>query len=271
MSDPTAQEQGARISVQGGPVHGAPPLEAQGLHKHFVGGDGSELRILQGVDLRVDAGEVVAVIGASGVGKSTLLHILGALDRPTEGSILVGGTSLSEMEPETLAAVRNKNIGFVFQFHHLLRDFTAEENVALPCRIAGLSNAEARERARAILESVGLSHRLDHLPTQLSGGEQQRVAVARALANEPLVVLADEPSGNLDAATSRELHELLFQLREEEGTSMVLVTHNLDLARQSDRILELRNGVLSNGTSEVLAEENDQVVTTEAARETRGR
>jgi lipoprotein-releasing system ATP-binding protein len=229
---------------------GEPPLEARNLHKHFVGGDGSELRILRGVELRVEAGEVVAIVGASGVGKSTLLHLLGALDQPSEGSILVGGTGLADMDPETLAAVRNRDIGFVFQFHHLLRDFTAEENVAFPCRIAGLSPADAKERARSVLDSVGLSQRLDHLPTQLSGGEQQRVAVARALANEPLVVLADEPSGNLDAATSRELHELLFRLREEQGTSMVLVTHNLDLARQSDRILELRNGVLSNGTSE---------------------
>jgi len=221
-----------------------PPLEAHGLRKHFLSGDGSELRILQGVELRVDAGEVVAIIGASGVGKSTLLHLLGALDRPTEGAVLVGGRDLSEMDPESRAAVRNQSIGFVFQFHHLLRDFSALENVALPRRIGGAPEPEARDRARALLDSVGLSHRVEHLPTQLSGGEQQRVAVARALANDPLVLLADEPSGNLDASSSKDLHELLFRLREEKGTSMVLVTHNLDLARQSDRILELRDGIL---------------------------
>jgi len=162
---------------------------------------------------------------------------------------MVGGKALSEMDDENRAAVRNRHIGFVFQFHHLLRDFSALENVAFPCRIAGSTPAEAEERAGALLDSVGLADRLDHLPTQLSGGEQQRVAVARALANDPLVLLADEPSGNLDASTSRGLHDLLFRLREEKGTSMVLVTHNLDLARQSDRILELRNGILHNDQS----------------------
>ena len=223
---------------------GVLPLEAVGLKKHFVSGDGSELRILQGVDLQVMPGEVVAIIGASGVGKSTLLHLLGALDQPTSGVVRVGGNPLSDMDDRNRALVRHRNLGFVFQFHHLLRDFTAEENVSFPCRIAGSTNRDARKQARSLLESVGLAHRLDHLPTQLSGGEQQRVAVARALANDPLVLLADEPSGNLDASTSRDLHELLFRLREEKGTSMVLVTHNLVLAKQSDRILELRNGVL---------------------------
>jgi lipoprotein-releasing system ATP-binding protein len=228
------------------PLGGILPLEARGLQKHFTSGDGSELRILQGVELRVKPGEVVAIVGASGVGKSTLLHLLGALDRPTEGTVLVGGKPLSGMDDENRAAIRNRHIGFVFQFHHLLRDFTALENVAFPRKIAGHSATEAEEEAQALLESVGLADRLDHLTTQLSGGEQQRVAVARALANDPLVLLADEPSGNLDASTSRDLHELLFRLREEKGTSMVLVTHNLDLAGQSDRILELRNGVLHN-------------------------
>jgi lipoprotein-releasing system ATP-binding protein len=221
------------------------PLEARGLRKHFLSGDGSELKILQGVDLRVGHGEVVAIVGASGVGKSTLLHLLGALDRPTDGEVLVGGQPLSSMDEEDRAGIRNRHIGFVFQFHHLLRDFTALENVAFPCRVRGMGEEEARNRARDILGSVGLAHRLDHLPTQLSGGEQQRVAVARALANDPLVLLADEPSGNLDAATSQELHELLFNLRAERGTSMVLVTHNLELAKQSDRILQLQGGVLS--------------------------
>jgi lipoprotein-releasing system ATP-binding protein len=222
------------------------PLEARGLRKHFVSGDGSELRILRGVDLQVAPGEVVAVIGASGVGKSTLLHLLGALDRPTDGDVLVGGQSLTSMDPVTLAAVRNRHVGFVFQFHHLLRDFTARENVAMPCRIAGATEEEALIRATTLLEDVGLSARQDHLPTQLSGGEQQRVAVARALANEPLVLLADEPSGNLDGPTSRDLHDLLFGLREAAGTSMVLVTHNLELAGRSDRILELKEGILNS-------------------------
>ncbi len=236
----------ADLRFSGGSPQASLPLEARGLRKHFLSGDGSELRILRGVELRMEPGEVVAIIGASGVGKSTLLHLLGALDRPTDGEVLVGGKSLSQMDQESLAAIRNQHIGFVFQFHHLLRDFSALENVAFPRRIGGASEGDAKDRARALLDSVGLSHRLDHLPTQLSGGEQQRVAVARALANDPLVILADEPSGNLDASTSQELHELLFRLREEEGTSMVLVTHNLDLARQSDRVLELRNGVLHN-------------------------
>ncbi len=224
-----------------------PPLEAQALKKSFIAGDGSELRILKGVDLTVSAGEVVAIVGASGVGKSTLLHLLGALDRPTDGKVVVGGEALSEMDQDARARIRNRFVGFVFQFHHLLRDFSALENVAFPCRISGSSRDESMDRARELLDSVGLSHRLDHMPTQLSGGEQQRVAVARALANDPLILLADEPSGNLDAYTSRDLHELLFRLREEQGTSMVLVTHNLDLARKSDRILELKDGFLHNG------------------------
>ena len=222
-----------------------PPLEARWLKKYFVGGDGSELRILRGVEFRVDPGEVVAVIGASGVGKSTLLQLLGGLDLPTEGEVLVGGQPISGLDPEGLAEVRNRHVGFVFQFHHLLRDFTALENVAMPQRIAGASPKAAADRAMELLDAVGLTARKDHPPTQLSGGEQQRVAVARALANDPLVLLADEPSGNLDGPTSQELHDLLFRLREEKGTSMVLVTHNLELAGRSDRILKLSEGVLN--------------------------
>ncbi|MFC1660603.1 ABC transporter ATP-binding protein [Gemmatimonadota bacterium] len=220
------------------------PLEARGLRKHFLSGDGSELRILRGVELEVQKGEVVAIIGASGVGKSTLLHLLGALDHPTAGEVRVGGEAISEMDEETLAGIRNRHIGFVFQFHHLLREFSALENVAMPCRISGVPEKEAQTRATKLLDAVGLSHRLEHLPKQLSGGEQQRVAVARALANEPLVLLADEPSGNLDGPTSQDLHDLLFLLREEQRTSMVLVTHNLELAQRADRILLLREGTL---------------------------
>ena len=192
----------------------------------------------------MEPGEVLAIIGASGVGKSTLLHLLGALDKPSGGEILMGGQPLSAMEAPDLAMIRNRNVGFVFQFHHLLREFSALENVAMPRRIGGDPEAEAIRRAHELLDAVGLQERKDHLPAQLSGGEQQRVAVARALANGPLVLLADEPSGNLDGPTSQELHDLLFRMREEEGTAMVLVTHNLELAARSDRVLQLREGVL---------------------------
>jgi len=227
-----------------GQDRGVPALEARSLKKSYMAGDGSELRILRGVELRVERGEVVAVIGASGVGKSTLLHLLGALDRSTEGEILLGGMPLSEMDALRRAEIRNRYVGFVFQFHHLLREFSALENVALPRRIAGRTEEDALRRANMLLEAVGLGERKEHLPTQLSGGEQQRVAVARALSNDPLVLLADEPSGNLDGPTSRDLHDLLFQLRKEEGTSMVLVTHNLELAQRCDRVLLLEEGTL---------------------------
>ena len=226
-------------------------VEARGLRKSYTAGDGSELRILQGVELRVDPGEVVAIIGASGVGKSTLLHILGALDHATDGEVLLGGKTLSGMEATGLAELRNRHVGFVFQFHHLLREFSALENVAMPQRIAGHSREDAMGRAHELLEAVGLAERKEHFPTQLSGGEQQRVAVARALAGNPLVLLADEPSGNLDGPTSRDLHDLLFRLREEVGTSMVLVTHNLELASRSDRVLRLKEGTLHPWDGEV--------------------
>jgi lipoprotein-releasing system ATP-binding protein len=223
------------------------PLEARSLVRTFVGGNGSELRVLQGVDLRVQVGEAVSVTGASGAGKSTLLHLLGALDRPTSGEVFVDGRPLSGLDDESICGIRNHHIGFVFQFHHLLREFTALENVSMPRLIAGHSRSEAEDGARHLLESVGLGERLHHKPWQLSGGEQQRVAVARALANDPVVLLADEPSGNLDYRTSEQLHDLLFHLRDNHDLAMVLVTHNRSLAVRADRVLRLENGILAEG------------------------
>jgi lipoprotein-releasing system ATP-binding protein len=220
------------------------PLEAIDIEKIYKGGDGSELRILRGVTVRVRAGEAVAIVGASGTGKSTLLQILGALDRPSSGEILVTGRPLTGHSDDEIAEIRNRGIGFVFQFHHLLREFTAEENVMVPCMINGKAEADARKRAREVLGWVGLDHRLDHRPRQLSGGEQQRVAVARALANEPAVLLADEPSGNLDESTSTDLHDLLFRLQADQGLSMVIVTHDRGLAHRCDRTLTLSDGLL---------------------------
>jgi lipoprotein-releasing system ATP-binding protein len=220
------------------------PLEARDVHKVYTGVGAQELHILAGVDLRVQPGEAVAIIGASGAGKSTFLHLLGALDRPTRGEVLVGGVPVSGLADVELAAVRNRHVGFVFQFHHLLREFTALENVMMPRLIGGERPAQARERAEGLLAAVGLAKRAGHKPYELSGGEQQRVAVARALANEPLVLLADEPSGNLDHHTSEQLHDVLFQVRDERNLSMVLVTHNLELARRADRILRLEDGLL---------------------------
>jgi len=223
------------------------PLEAVDLRKSFTYGEGNELHVLEGVNLRVRPGEAVAVIGSSGSGKSTLLHILGALDRPTSGEVRVGGQRVSDLDDEALARARNRHIGFVFQFHHLLREFNAVENVMMPLLIAGAPRERARARARELLDAVGLAGRLDHRPWQLSGGEQQRVAVARALSNEPTVLLADEPSGNLDHATSQRLHELIFSIRRDWDLAMVLVTHNRDLAGMADRILMLEDGVLKPG------------------------
>jgi lipoprotein-releasing system ATP-binding protein len=220
------------------------PVEARLVKKVFTGGDGRELTILDGVDFVLREGEAVAVTGASGAGKSTLLHLLGALDRPTEGQILIDGRSVAGLADEDLADVRNRRIGFVFQFHHLLREFTALENVMMPALIAHIPFAEAEARARRLLGDVGLAERVTHKPRQLSGGEQQRVAVARALVNDPVVLLADEPSGNLDTETSAHLHDLLFDLRERRSLSLVVVTHNTDLAGRADRQLVMSAGRL---------------------------
>ena len=219
-------------------------LEGRHLRKVYYQEDGSELRILEGVEISVLAGEAVAIVGASGAGKSTLLHLLGGLDRPNAGEVLLGGRNLATLSERELAVVRNERIGFVFQFHHLLRDFTALENVMMPLLIRGDSRSTALARAREVLNDVGLGQRLTHKSSQLSGGEQQRVAVARALANQPLVVIADEPSGNLDTHTGEQLHELFFRLRNEHGVAMVIATHNRDLAERADRVLHMKEGQL---------------------------
>ncbi|CAA9297320.1 MAG: Lipoprotein-releasing system ATP-binding protein LolD, partial [uncultured Gemmatimonadetes bacterium] len=221
-----------------------PAISARGVRKSYVGGDGTPIHVLDGVDLDVRPGEMVSVIGASGSGKSTLLHVLGALDRPDEGAVSVGGVPVAGLNEQGMAELRAKRVGFVFQFHHLLREFSALENVMMPQLIAGTGEGRARERARELLDLVGLAGRLEHKPSQLSGGEQQRVAVARALANRPLVLLADEPSGNLDPSTSDRLHEHLFRVCREEGAAMVLVTHDLALAARADRVLRLLGGQL---------------------------
>jgi lipoprotein-releasing system ATP-binding protein len=219
-------------------------LEAQALRKLYRGGDGAPIEVLSGVDLAVARGEFVAIVGASGSGKSTLLHLLGALDTPTSGQVRLDGLVYGEQTAAALAAVRNRKIGFVFQFHHLLREFSALENVMMPLLIAGEEEDRARSRAEELLAAVGLAGRMTHRPSQLSGGEQQRAAVARALAADPRVVLADEPSGNLDHANSERLHELFARLAREFETALVVVTHNRLLAGRADRVLSLDGGRL---------------------------
>lgn len=226
-----------------------PVLQAASLVRTFLGGDGVPIEVLSGVDLSLSRGEFVAIVGASGSGKSTLLQLLGALDQPTSGSVRLDGVDYATLSETELARLRNRSIGFVFQFHHLLREFTALENVMMPLRIAGHGETAARERARALLDAVGLSPRLSHRPAQLSGGEQQRVAVARALAPEPLVVLADEPSGNLDHHHAEALHELFAGLVRQFDTALVVVTHNRLLSARADRVLAMEAGqlVLASG------------------------
>ncbi len=221
---------------------GTPVLEAIDVVKEYTSGDGSRLRILDGASLTILRGEMVAIIGESGAGKSTLLHILGALDRPSSGEVRIAGRPVESGSEAGLAEVRNRSIGFVFQFHHLLREFTALENVMMPLLIAGNRPAAVRGRAQELLESVGLSARADHLPSALSGGEQQRVAVARALAPNPALLLADEPSGNLDRGNAQRLHELFSTLASTHGVGVVVVTHNRALAARANRVLLLDGG-----------------------------
>ena len=223
---------------------GGPILEARRLHKEYAGATGP-VKVLCGVDLAVDAGETVSIVGASGAGKSTLLHLLGGLDRPTHGDVMVGEWHLSRLPEDELSRVRSRLLGFVFQFHHLLLEFSAVENVALPLLIQGVDPGEADRRAREILGEVGLGHRLEHRPSALSGGEQQRVAFARALVHEPIVILADEPSGNLDRANSERLHDLMFELANEKGVAFVVATHDERLAERTDRLLHIEDGTLA--------------------------
>jgi len=224
-------------------------LEGRALRKVYAGGDGQPLEVLRGVDLEVRRGEFVAIVGASGAGKSTLLHLLGALDAPSSGDVWLDGSRYADLDAGATAELRNRKVGFVFQFHHLLREFSALENVMMPLLIGGVEPRQARSRAEEVLSEVGLAGRMTHRPAELSGGEQQRCAVARALVHDPSVVLADEPSGNLDHANSERLHELFFRLAREYETAVVVVTHNRQLAARADRILWLEDGRLTTVTS----------------------
>lgn len=213
-------------------------LEAKGIEKSF-----GDLKVLKGVDLQVEQGEVLAIMGASGAGKSTLLEILGTLSTPDGGSLTIDGTPVLSLGSKALASFRGSRIGFVFQFHHLLPEFNALENVMIPAMIAGKSRSAARAEALRLLELVGLSGRTAHKPSELSGGEQQRVAIARALVNSPAVLLADEPTGNLDSATKEDIHKLFFSLRETLGQTIIIVTHDPELAALCDRTLVMKDGM----------------------------
>ncbi|MGA1379766.1 MAG: ABC transporter ATP-binding protein [Chitinophagaceae bacterium] len=212
-------------------------LVATELYKKF-----GALEVLKGVSISLQKGELATIVGPSGCGKSTLLHILGTLEAPDKGQITMDGTDFSKLKGKHLAAFRNKHIGFVFQFHHLLPEFNALENVSIPAWIAGRKKSEVKEAANELLKKMGLENRLTHRPSELSGGEQQRVAVARALINKPSIVFADEPTGNLDSAHARELHQLFISLKNELGQSFLIVTHNEELAAQSDRVWTMRDG-----------------------------
>jgi len=229
-SAPSAAPAGAHVLVRG-------------VAKEFHHG-GRVLQVLRGIDFEIRSGEIVSVIGASGAGKSTLLHLLGTIDTPSAGTILFDGTDVTKMTPAELAQFRNRQIGFVFQFHHLLPEFTALENVMMPGLILRLSRTECVTRATAILTRLGLAERMTHRPGELSGGEQQRVALARALLLKPRLLLADEPTGNLDTKTGRDMHDLFFELNRELGMTLLIVTHNPELAAQTGRRLRMADGML---------------------------
>ncbi|MFL5742411.1 MAG: ABC transporter ATP-binding protein [Flavisolibacter sp.] len=212
-------------------------LSARNIHRKF-----GAVEVLKGVDLDIQSGEIVSIVGPSGSGKSTLLHILGTLDKPDKGNVSLRQNDITRLQGSKLAGFRNKHIGFVFQFHHLLPEFSAQENVCIPGWLGTRSRTEVKQRAVELLQLLGLSHRLDNKPAQLSGGEQQRVAVARALINQPDIVFADEPTGNLDSANARELHQLFFDLRKQFNQTFLIVTHNEELAQLSDRTLTMKDG-----------------------------
>ena len=214
-------------------------IKLEGITKSF-----GSLQVLKGIDLEINKGEIVSIVGPSGAGKTTLLQIMGTLDEPDAGTVQIDGTVVSKMKEKELSAFRNKNIGFVFQFHQLLPEFTALENVMIPAFIAGVSSKEANERAVKILEFMGLADRASHKPNELSGGEKQRVAVARALINDPAVILADEPSGSLDTHNKEDLHQLFFDLRDRLGQTFVIVTHDEGLAKITDRIVHMVDGMI---------------------------
>lgn len=219
-------------------------IQAKNIHKYY-----NQLEVLKGVDLHIQKGEIVSIVGASGAGKTTLLQILGTLDQPTienESCLTINGQDVLKMNDKTLSKFRNLNLGFIFQFHQLLPEFTALENVCIPAYIAGKKPLETENEAKKLLEYLGLSHRINHKPNELSGGEQQRVAVARALINKPDIIFADEPSGNLDTHSAENLHQLFFQLRDELGQTFVIVTHNEELANMADRKLVMVDGQISN-------------------------
>lgn len=216
-------------------------ITVKNIHKSF-----GALKVLKGIDLRVEKGEIISVVGASGAGKSTLLHIIGTLDRPDEGTVEINGMILRALSERKLSEFRNRQIGFVFQFHHLLPEFNALENICIPAFIAGMGKKEASKRAMELLDFMNLRERAGHKPSELSGGEQQRVAVARALVNYPSVILADEPSGNLDSSSAVELHRLFFSLRDTFRQTYIIVTHNLELAGMADRKLTMKDGLINS-------------------------
>lgn len=214
-------------------------VKASGIRKSY-----GSLNVLKGIEMEVKKGEIISIVGASGAGKSTLLHILGTLDTPDAGSLSIGGESISGKTQKSLAAFRNQAIGFVFQFHNLLPEFTALENVMIPGLIARKSETTLKQKAKDIMDLLGIGHRLDHKPSELSGGEQQRTAVARALINDPALILADEPSGNLDSKNAQELHQLFFELRKKLNQTFIIVTHNQEFAAMADRKLEIKDGMV---------------------------